>query len=70
MSLKRATADVDRARADLDRVRALTAGWHDSARHRFDNQRLDPLADLAKQVVAALKRADQEIGMALRSLAD
>jgi len=69
MSLEGATAEVDRARAELDRVRASAGGWHDAGRRKFDTQRLDPLSDAAKQLVAALKRADQEIGSALRSLA-
>jgi hypothetical protein len=64
VNLQRASAEVVRARAALDRERAASAGWHDAARHKFDTRRLDPLCGTANQIVAALKRADHEIGKA------
>lgn len=68
MSFQRAITEIERARAELDRVRTSASGWHDVDRRRFDTGRLDPLAAIATQVVAALNRAEAEMDAAYRSM--
>lgn len=56
-----ALREVERAVDSLRRLATDSSGWTDQQRVRFDQQRLQPLLQAGDLLIAALRRADDDL---------
>lgn len=61
MTMGDALREVERAVDSLRRLATDSSGWTDQQRVRFDQQRLQPLLQAGDLLIAALRRADDDL---------
>lgn len=61
MALRDVLQEVDRAVESLRRGANDSQGWSDQQRIRFDGQRLEPLLHAGDQLIACLRRTNDEM---------
>jgi hypothetical protein len=61
VALRDVFQEVDRAVESLRQGANNTPGWSDQQRIRFDEQRLEPLLHAGEQLIACLRRSNEEI---------